>query len=84
MLRYFGFLFFFAFLLIAGYFIFVYKAGKTVGEANRPSVNNSSPKAVALGARAIRLMVRLQTDKTLIGNDKWNEELDDIIKEWYK
>lgn len=84
MLRYFGVLFFIAFLVVAGYFVFVYKAGQTVGQTNGPSVNNSSPKAIALGARAIRLLVRLQTDKTLIGNDKWNDEMDDIIKEWYK
>lgn len=80
LLRYAGLFIILTLIALAFWTIFLRDAAKV---SKIPAENEHSPKAKALGIKSVRLLDRLNTDNTLIGNDKWREEMQDLLKEWY-
>jgi len=79
LLRYAGFFILLTLIGVTFWVIFI----RSVADTGPPAQNERGPKANALGVKAVRLLDKISTDNTLIGDPKWRDEVDDVLKEWY-
>lgn len=81
MLRYFGLVVLGGGLVAAYWFYVAWKHRPSPPPP--PSTAKSSPKAIGIGARAVRQLDLLLNEPLLISNDKWRQESKNLVDEYY-
>ncbi len=82
-LRYGGLILLILFCIGFFYAVFIYDSKKKIESGNAPVVNKNTPKAISNHAKAIRQLDSILNDPYFGTSDKWKEESQDIVNEYY-